>query len=125
MPHVRESRIVLDSGFHAMFSGARIPKPRIQDSISKILPDSGFHNKKFHGFLYMGPDDGRRDVLCDLSHGAYQPLCFPVYVGTVTVGGKIRLNIKPLFNCILVLNILASSKTSPRHLPFSRHNILI
>ena len=51
----------------------------------------------------MGPDDGRRDVLCDLSHGAYQPLCFPVYVGTVTVGGKIRLN------CILVLNILAWS----------------
>ena len=57
----------------------------------------------------MGPDDGRRDVLCDLSLGTYQPLCFPVYVGTVTVGGKIRLNIKPLINCILVLNILASS----------------
>ena len=41
----------------------------------------------------MGPDDGRRDVVCVLSHGAYQPLCFPVYVDTVTVGGKIRLTI--------------------------------
>ena len=92
-----------------MYSGSRIPKPRIQDSISKILPDSGFNNKKFHGFPYMGRDDGRRDVLCDLSNGTYQQLCFRVYVGTVTVGGKIRLNIKPLCNCILVLNILASS----------------
>ena len=64
--HGRESRIVLDSGFHAVYSGSRIPKPRIQDSISKILPDSGFKNKKFHGFPYLGRDDSRRDVLCDL-----------------------------------------------------------
>ena len=70
-PHVRESRTVLDSGFHAVDSGFRvpdsclflwnldsgfqsfvvgfripcvvfrIPKPMIQDSASKIFPDSG------------------------------------------------------------------------------------
>ena len=63
-PHVRESRIVLDSGLHAVDSGFqvldsclflwnldsrfesfivafRIPKPMIQDSASKIFPDSG------------------------------------------------------------------------------------
>ena len=71
-PHrVRESKTVLDSGFHTMDSGFQIPdsslcrwnlgsgfqslvefrivriqKPRIPDSTAKIFPDSGFHKQK-------------------------------------------------------------------------------
>ena len=77
--HIRESKIALDSGFHAVDSGFQvldfilflwnldsefrslggfqipwavfwIPKPKISDSTSKIFPDFGFHKQKFLGF---------------------------------------------------------------------------
>ena len=79
LPHVRESKTVLDSGFHAVDSGfpgtgfrslsvglgiwmpifrgfadslSCIPDSKAQDSgfHEKIFPDSGFHKQKFLGF---------------------------------------------------------------------------
>ena len=71
-PYVRENETLLNPGFHAVGSGFQalgsspykwnldsgfqilwavfqIQEPRIQDSISKLSPDSGFHKQKFHG----------------------------------------------------------------------------
>ena len=74
VPHVRESKTFLDSGFHAVDSGFqlldsrpfseeiwfriptpvfRIPRPRIPDSRSKNFQDSGFQMQNF-------PDSGIR-----------------------------------------------------------------
>ena len=40
----------VDSGFRNPWAVFRIPKPGIPDSISKIFPDSRFHECKFPGF---------------------------------------------------------------------------
>ena len=79
--HVKESNTVLDSGFHAMYSGFqvldfslsqwnldsrlqslvgfritwvvfRIPKPRIPDSRSKNFTHSAFHEQQFFGIRF-------------------------------------------------------------------------
>ena len=81
-PHIRESRTVLDSGFHAVDSRYQYPfpvffskswildfnryrdsgffelyfgsqSPKIPEAKSKIFCASRFHRQKFHGFLYL------------------------------------------------------------------------
>ena len=47
-PHVRESRTVLDSGFHAVDSGFRAPDSGFQHSGFRIPKRAGFH---FNAFL--------------------------------------------------------------------------
>ena len=89
-PHVRESKIVLDSGFHAMDSGFqacnsilllvelgfRIPIfSEIKDSLS-CIPDSkahgsGFHKQNFPGFRIPNENFSESGIRIPLAlHGA-------------------------------------------------------
>ena len=55
-PHVRESKTVLDSGFHFTHSGFQVLNSSLFSVKSLIFipdsksPDSRFHKHKFHGF---------------------------------------------------------------------------
>ena len=92
-PHIRESKTVWDSGFHAVdsryqypfpvfFSKSwildweeegfrilwavfRIPKPKIPEAKSKIFCASRFHRQKFHWFRYLiwGENHARKNAL--------------------------------------------------------------
>ena len=90
LPHVRESKTVLDSGFHTVDSslcqwnldsgfhllvGFRIPgavfwipNSRIPHSTSKISPNSGFQKQKFPGFLNQNSLTEGEKVLSLLVH---------------------------------------------------------
>ena len=48
-PHVRESKTLLHSGFHAVDSGFLVFASGTWIPDSKIFPDSGFHKQKFPG----------------------------------------------------------------------------
>ena len=90
LPHVRESKTVLDSGFHTvnsslcqwnldsgfhLFVGFQIPwavfwipKSRIPHSTSKILLNSGFQKQKFPRFLNQNSLTESEKVLFLLLH---------------------------------------------------------
>ena len=70
LPHLRESKAVLVSGFHAMDSGLFVSGTWIPDffqlhsgSHTKNLPHSAFHKKEFPGF--RDPDSLTAGAICN------------------------------------------------------------
>ena len=82
-PHVRESRTVLDSGFHAVDSGLRVLDSGFQHSGFRIPKRAGFHFfTGFNAFLRTSFSCSNLAILKALLEGIRSVFSFSIYKTT-------------------------------------------
>ena len=98
-PHVRESKTVLDSGFHVTYSGFQVLNSSLLSAKSlSFIPDSRFHEQNFPGSGIWIPLRGGENPFFLTP---WQTLCFYILVsGSSSYGHLFRFPRVPAYESI-------------------------